>query len=122
MAHDELVGVQTLPRDPLLGDEERMLDTTMRRDAIERRHIQDASDDTRALRSFPISDQEMTPRKELNCPNTNNCRWSWLIMHYRGGVLFRLLFFALLLFREPFPLFSLGRPLSLGYHELEGQL
>jgi hypothetical protein len=31
-----------------------MLETTMRREAIERRHIQDASDDTRAIRCFAL--------------------------------------------------------------------
>lgn len=68
-----------------------MLDTTMRRDVIERRHIQDASDDTRALGSFssPTRD-DAAERAQFH---TNNRRWSWLIMHYRGGVL-QLLFFC----------------------------
>ena len=88
-----------------------MLDTTMRRDVIERRHIQDASDDTRALGSFssPTRD-DVAERAQFH---TNNRRWSWLIMHYRGGVL-QLLFFCFLLFREPCYFASFSLSLSVG--------
>jgi hypothetical protein len=88
-----------------------MLDTTMRRDVIERRHIQDASDDTRALGSFssPTRD-DAAERAQFH---TNNRRWSWLIMHYRGGVL-QLLFFCFLLFREPCYFASFSLSLSVG--------
>lgn len=44
MAHDEPVGGSTLHRERRTKTKERILDTTMRREAIERRHIQDASD------------------------------------------------------------------------------
>lgn len=81
-----------------------MLDTTMRRDVIEKRHIQDASDDTRALLKL----SHLRPRDngaERAQSHTNNRCWSWLIMHYRGGVFVPIAIFAFLrcceLFRLP---------------------
>jgi hypothetical protein len=75
---------------------ERMLETTMRREAIERerRHIQDASDDTRALQcsSLWIEMREGgTESSNLTIPDFHSRRWPWLVGNYRGGVRFPIL-------------------------------